>query len=115
MAAHLGLTGAGSATLRPMRAKAVRRQTPCVPLPLRVAPVIFLYLCDVGERWTFGRFVPLFRLPGSKLELDGSGNWSLPFYGTMGLLAVGTVAAFAMRPDRTFAAEAARERRLKLA
>ena len=40
------------------------------------------------------------------LVIDATGNWSLPFYGTMGLLAIGTVAAFAMRPDRTFAADA---------
>ncbi len=32
--------------------------------------------------------------------IDATGNWSLPFYGTMGLLLVGVVAAFAMRPDR---------------
>lgn len=32
--------------------------------------------------------------------IDATGNWSLPFYGTMGLLVVGVVAAFAMRPDR---------------
>ena len=38
--------------------------------------------------------------------IDRTGNWSLPFYGTMALLAVGTVAAFFMRPDRTFAADA---------
>ena len=40
--------------------------------------------------------------------IDRTGNWSLPFYGTMGLLAVGTVAAFWMRPDRTFATDSAR-------
>ncbi len=39
--------------------------------------------------------------------IDQTGNWSLPFWGTMGLLVVGTVAAFWMRPDHTFAAEAA--------
>ncbi len=32
--------------------------------------------------------------------IDATGDWSLPFYGTMGLLVVGVVAAFAMRPDR---------------
>jgi MFS family permease len=47
--------------------------------------------------------------------IDKTGNWSLPFYGTMGLLAVGVVAAFAMRPDRTFAAEPAPERSLRIA
>lgn len=39
--------------------------------------------------------------------IDRTGNWSLPFWGTMALLLVGTVAAFWMRPDRTFAADAA--------
>jgi len=39
--------------------------------------------------------------------IDQTGNWSLPFWGTMGLLVVGIVAAFWMRPDRTFAADAA--------
>ncbi len=39
--------------------------------------------------------------------IDQTGNWSLPFWGTMGLLVVGMGAAFWMRPDRTFAAEAA--------
>ncbi len=39
--------------------------------------------------------------------IDRTGNWSLPFWGTMRLLVVGVVAAFWMRPDRTFAAEAA--------
>ena len=38
--------------------------------------------------------------------IDATGNWSLPFYGTMGLLVVGVVAAFTMRPDQTFASEA---------
>ena len=42
--------------------------------------------------------------------IDKTGNWSLPFYGTMGLLLVGTIAAFAMRPDQTFANDAAREK-----
>ena len=42
--------------------------------------------------------------------IDRTGNWSLPFYGTMGLLLVGVVAAFAMRPDRTFEADAAASR-----
>ena len=31
--------------------------------------------------------------------IDATGNWSLPFYGTMGLLLVGTAAAFLMRPE----------------
>ena len=39
--------------------------------------------------------------------IDRTGNWSLPFYGTMGLLVVGIVAAFWMRPDRIFAIDAA--------
>ncbi len=38
--------------------------------------------------------------------IDATGDWSLPFYGTMALLAAGTVAAFWMRPDNTFAADA---------
>ena len=38
--------------------------------------------------------------------IDRTGNWSLPFWGTMGLLVVGVAAAFWMWPDRTFAAEA---------
>ena len=41
------------------------------------------------------------------IVIDTTGNWSLPFYGTMALLAVGVVAAFAMHPERTFAADAA--------
>ena len=40
--------------------------------------------------------------------IDKTGNWSLPFYGTMGLLLIGTIAAFAMRPDQTFATDAAK-------
>ncbi|MGI4942294.1 MAG: MFS transporter [Janthinobacterium lividum] len=39
--------------------------------------------------------------------IDQTGDWSLPFWGTMALLVVGIVAAFWMRPDRTFAADAA--------
>ena len=39
--------------------------------------------------------------------IDRTGDWALPFWGTMGLLVVGIVAAFWMRPDRTFAAEPA--------
>ncbi len=35
--------------------------------------------------------------------IDRTGDWSLPFWGTMGLLVVGIVAAFWMRPDRVFA------------
>ena len=34
--------------------------------------------------------------------IDKTGNWPLPFIGTMGLLAAGTVAAFFMRPERPF-------------
>ena len=37
--------------------------------------------------------------------IDATGDWSLPFYGTMALLVAGTIGAFAMRPDRTFAAD----------
>ncbi|MBV8914455.1 MAG: MFS transporter [Acetobacteraceae bacterium] len=47
--------------------------------------------------------------------IDATGNWSLPFYGTMGLMVVGVVAAFAMRPDRTFAASPTDARELKVA
>ena len=35
--------------------------------------------------------------------IDQTGSWSLPFWGTMGLLVLGIAAAFWMRPDRTFA------------
>ena len=41
--------------------------------------------------------------------IDLTGNWSLPFYGTMGLLLVGVAAAFTMRPDRTFAEDSPRK------
>ncbi len=41
------------------------------------------------------------------IVIDATGNWSLPFYGTMALLLAGTIAAFWMRPDDTFAADAA--------
>ncbi len=44
--------------------------------------------------------------------IDRTGNWSLPFWGTMGLLVVGIVAAFWMRPDRTFAADAGADPRV---
>ena len=37
------------------------------------------------------------------LVIDATGNWTLPFLGTMVLMAVGIAAAFTMRPDRTFA------------
>ena len=47
--------------------------------------------------------------------IDRTGNWSLPFYGTMALMAVGILAAFTMRPDRTFAADAAPAGRTALA
>lgn len=36
--------------------------------------------------------------------IDKTGNWTLPFIGTMGLMLVGLVAAFAMRPDNRFEA-----------
>ncbi len=39
------------------------------------------------------------------IVIDQTGNWSLPFLGTMGLMLVGLVAAFAMRPDRRFGME----------
>jgi MFS family permease len=47
--------------------------------------------------------------------IDRTGNWSLPFYGTMGLLVVGIVAAFTMRPDQTFASDTAAKGRTTLA
>jgi MFS family permease len=34
--------------------------------------------------------------------IDRTGDWSLPFIGTIGLMLAGTVAAFWMRPDRAF-------------
>ena len=37
------------------------------------------------------------------LVIDATGNWTLPFIGTMGLMAIGLVAAFSMKPDRAFA------------
>ena len=37
--------------------------------------------------------------------IDATGNWTLPFVGTMGLMLVGLVAAFAMRPDNRFAGD----------
>ena len=47
--------------------------------------------------------------------IDRTGNWSLPFYGTMALLLVGIAAAFTMRPDRTFAAQAQADGRTAVA
>ena len=41
------------------------------------------------------------------LVIDATGNWTLPFVGTMGLMLVGLLAAFAMRPDNRFAPAAA--------
>ena len=38
--------------------------------------------------------------------IDSTGNWTLPFIGTMGLMVVGLLSAFAMRPDAHFAPEA---------
>ena len=35
--------------------------------------------------------------------IDATGNWTLPFLGTIGLMLIGTVAAFWMRPDLPFA------------
>jgi cyanate permease len=34
--------------------------------------------------------------------VDVTGNWQLPFYGSVGLLIVGSVLAFTMHPDRPF-------------
>ena len=34
--------------------------------------------------------------------IDATGNWTLPFIGTMGLMLAGVVAAFTMRPDNRF-------------
>jgi len=34
--------------------------------------------------------------------VDVTGNWQLPFYGSVGLLLVGAVLAFTMHPDRKF-------------
>ncbi len=39
--------------------------------------------------------------------IDATGNWTLPFLGTIGLMLAGTVVAFRMRPDLRFEAEAA--------
>ena len=36
------------------------------------------------------------------IVIDQTGNWTLPFVGTMGLMLVGLLAAFAMRPDNRF-------------
>jgi sugar phosphate permease len=35
--------------------------------------------------------------------IDATGNWTLPFLGTMGLMLAGLLAAFTMRPDQSFA------------
>ena len=37
--------------------------------------------------------------------IDATGNWTLPFVGTIGLMAAGTGVAFLMRPDLRFEAE----------
>jgi cyanate permease len=34
--------------------------------------------------------------------VDVTGNWQLPFYGSVGLLIVGAVLAFTMHPERKF-------------
>ena len=34
--------------------------------------------------------------------IDATGNWTLPFIGTIGLMVCGTIAALLMRPDRRF-------------
>ena len=36
------------------------------------------------------------------IMIDQTGNWELPFIVTMGLLALGTVLSFTMRPDKPF-------------
>ena len=36
------------------------------------------------------------------IVIDQTGNWTLPFLGTMGLMLIGLLAAFAMRPDNRF-------------
>ena len=37
------------------------------------------------------------------MVIDATGNWTLPFIGTMVLMAIGIVAAFLMNPERAFA------------
>jgi len=37
--------------------------------------------------------------------VDMTGGWSVPFYGSVGLLLIGTVLSFTMRPDRKFVDE----------
>jgi MFS family permease len=34
--------------------------------------------------------------------IDKTGNWDLPFIVSMGLMVVGSIVAFAMRPDQKF-------------
>ncbi len=41
--------------------------------------------------------------------IDATGNWTLPFLGTIGLMLAGTAVAFWMRPDLQFAAPVATE------
>jgi MFS family permease len=36
------------------------------------------------------------------IVIDATGNWTLPFYGTMALMLAGLLAAFTMRPDARF-------------
>jgi cyanate permease len=36
------------------------------------------------------------------IVIDSTGNWTLPFLGTMALMLAGLLAAFAMRPDNRF-------------
>ena len=39
--------------------------------------------------------------------VDRTGNWQLPFIGSLGLLLVGAALAFTMHPDRPFEPESA--------
>ena len=41
------------------------------------------------------------------IVIDQTGSWTLPFLGTMGLMLIGLLVAFTMRPDRHFGVEAA--------
>jgi cyanate permease len=39
--------------------------------------------------------------------VDGTGNWQLPFIGSLGLLLLGAAMAFTMHPERPFEPEPA--------
>jgi cyanate permease len=41
--------------------------------------------------------------------VDLTGNWNVPFYGSVGLLLIGAVLAFTMHPDRKFVDKPATE------